>query len=194
MENRFARAPRFLIAVIAGTLALGILPTAPRPNQAAAVSRVPMGDLLEDRTVERQYLTRVTELLENAIANRMKLDFALRTRRSADDYQRLLDEFRLRQLGFLLHLQELQPPPRLISFHEGLRSAVVTQTSFYAAFVSAKMRDPKVNLALMSGHPTLRATGDAIQATFDHLRRLHPAIDQHMEAALEGQLLWLDVM
>jgi hypothetical protein len=194
MGNRFPLAPRFWIALITGTLALGILPIAPRQDQASAVSRIPIVDIVEDRGVEQRYLTRVIELLHGAIANRVKMDFALRTRRPAEEYQRLLDEFRMRQLGFLLHLQELQPPPRLIRFHEGLRSAVVTQTSCYAAFVSAKMRDPNVNLDWMTGHPTLRATGDAIQAAFDHLRRLHPALDQHTEAALEGQLSWLDAI
>ena len=194
MKSRFPRVPRFWIAVIVGTLALGILPIAPRQDQAAAVSRVPMAGLVEDRDAERPYLTRVIELLDHAIANRVNLDSALRTRRSAEEYQGLLDEFRMRQLGFLLHLQELHPSPRLISFHEGLRSALITQTSFYAAFVDAKMRDPNVNVDWMAGHPTVRATGDAVQAAFDHLRRLHPALDQHTEAALEGQLSWLDAM
>lgn len=194
MGNRFPRALRFWIALITGTLALGVLPIPQEPHEAAAVSRIPVVEIFEDRSVETRYLTRVVELLDNAIANRVKLDLALRTRRPADEYQRLLDEFRMRQLGFLLHLQELQPAPRLISFHEGLRSAIVTQTSFYAAFVGAKMRDPNVNLDWMAGHPTLRATGDAIQAAFDHLRRLHPALDQHTEAALEGQLSWLDAI
>src|SRR5687767_6430319 len=98
MGNGFPRAPRFWIALITGTLALGVLPIPARQDHAAAVSRIPVFDMVEDRSVETRYLKRVIELLDHAIANRVNLDVALRTRRPADEYQRLLGEFRVRQL------------------------------------------------------------------------------------------------
>jgi hypothetical protein len=182
------------VAVVAGTLALGVVPITPQQDVASAVSRASVTDTAGDRTQEARYLARIVELLDEGIANRVNLHLALRTRRSAEEYHQLLDEFRMRQLGFLLRLQDLQTPPRLIGFHESLRSAIVTQSAFYTAFVRAKVRDRNVGLDAMVGHPALHASGVDFQTAWEHVRRLHPALDGRTEAAIEGQLCWLDVI
>ena len=184
--------PRIGIALVVGTLALGVLPIPPQQPMASAVPRVSVLETFDDRGLEQRYLNRVIELLDAAVANRVKLDRALRMRRSPAEYRWLLDEFRERQLGLLLHLHELQAPPRMFVFQEGIRAAVIAQTAFYTAFVAEKIRDPKTNLDDMIGHPALRASNAALRAAFDQIRRLHPAIDQRTESTIESQISWLE--
>jgi hypothetical protein len=164
------------------------------PAQALALSSASVPERARPQYAESRYLTSLLALLDEGISNRIVFDRALRANRSAGEYRRLLDEFRSRQLGFLLKLRALETPPRLIPFHEQLRHAVVTQTAFYTALAGAKMRDPNVSVDWMAGHPALRATSDALQAAFEHIRRLHPAVDHRTEASLESQLSWLDVL
>ena len=164
------------------------------PSPVFAVGSGSAREQINPHYAENRYLAAVMELLEEGISNRVAFDRALRTRRGVHEYQELLNEFRSRQLGFLLKLRALETPPRLIPFHEQLRSAIVTQTAFYSALVAAKMRDPNVSVDWMSGHPALRASRDALQAAFEHLRRLHPALDLRTEARIEGQLSWLEVL
>ena len=164
------------------------------PSSATAVGTHAMGNRTIEHYGEDRYLGEVMDLLEEAIATRVTFDRALRVDRPAAEYQPLLDEFRSRQLSLLLRLRALDTPPRLIPFHEQLRSAIVTQTRFYSALVAAKIRDPHVNVEWMAGHPALRASSDALRAAFEHLRRLHPAISIRLEAVIESQLSWLEVI
>lgn len=164
------------------------------PSSVAAVGTNAIGDRTIAHYAEDRYLAQVMELLEDGIATRITFDRALRVRRPAAEYQQLLDEYRSRQLGLLLKLRYLDTPPRLIPFHEQLRSAIITQTRFYSALVTAKMRDPQVNLDWMAGHPALRASSDALKAAFDHIRRLRPGTNVRLEGVLQSQLSWLEAI
>ena len=164
------------------------------PSTVAAVGTNAINDRAIAHYAEDRYLAQVMELLEEGIAARIVFDRALRVRRPAVEYQQLLEEFRARQLGLLLKLRYLDTPPRLIPFHEQLRAAIVTQTRFYSALVTAKMRDPQVNLDWLAGHPALRASSDALKAAFEHIRRLHPGINVRLENVIQSQLSWLEAI
>lgn len=192
---------RVVRGVVAAALAAPVLMLSPDPylelgsSAASAVGTAPFRNGgAGERQDEPVYFAGVTELLDEAIANRANLERALRARRPAAEYRQHLDDFRAGQLGFLLKLERLAVPARLIPFHERLRAATLRQIAFYAAFVNAKTRDPRVELDHMLGHPELNAATGDLQAALDHLHRLHPAIDQRLEATIEGRLVWFDVM
>ena len=186
------------LLIVPSAMAVGfavlILSPAPRIERAAAVGTTPVGETVVARHDEPRYLAGVAELLDEAISNRVNLDRALRTRRAAAEYRRLLDDFRSRQLGFLVALERLEPPARLILFHERLRAATHEQIAFYAAFVAAKARDASIDLDRMLEHPALRASSADIRAASEHLRRLYPSVDGRAEAAIEARLVWFEIL
>ena len=192
--RRVAR--RLTIALVAGAVTTPVffLTPGPRTPDAAAVGTVSLHERVFERHDEGVYLERVTALLDEAIAHRVNLDRALRVRRPAAEYQRALDQFRSQQLSFLVMLERLDVPPRLIPFHERLRAASIEQARFYAAFVAAKMRDASVELGTMIDHPALRASHGDLRAAWDHVSRLHPALDRQVEAVIEGRLTWFDAI
>jgi len=191
---------RVVRGIVAAALAAPVLMLSAEPyvelgsSVASAIGTAPFRDRGGERQDEPVYLAAITDLLDEAILNRANLEHALRARRPAAEYRQHLDEFRAGQLGFLLKLERLAVPARLIPFHERLRAATLRQVAFYAAFVSAKTRDARVELDQMLGHPELHAAAGDLQAALDHLRRLHPAIDHRLEATIEGRLVWFDVM
>lgn len=191
---------RVVRGVVAAALAAPVLMLSAEPyielgsSVASAVGTASFRDRGGERQDEPVYLAGVTDLLDEAIANRANLERALRAKRPVAEYRQHLDEFRASQLGFLLKLERLAVPARLIPFHERLRTATLRQIAFYAAFVKAKTRDASIELDQMLGHPELNAATGDLQAALDHLRRLHPAIDHRLEATIEGRLVWFDVM
>jgi hypothetical protein len=166
----------------------------PRTQDASAVGTASLPEQVFARHDEGVYLERVTTLLDEAIARRVNLERALRARSSAAEYQRALDRFRSRQLDFVIMLDRLDVPPRLLPFHERLRAAATEQVRFYAAFVAAKTRDADLELGAMLDHPALRASHGDLRAAWDHVSRLHPALDRQVEAVLEGRLTWFDAI
>lgn len=190
---------RLFISVIAGALGFAVMTLSPEPfielaSNASAVGTMPRSESVVDRHNEPLYLERVTELLDQGISNRVNMDRALRSHHSAAEYRQLLEDFRARQLGFLMSLERLEPPARLILFHERLRAATFEQVAFYAAFVHAKMRDQSIDLDRMRQHPALRASNGDVRAAWDHVQRLYPGLDRRTETALEERLLWFDVI
>lgn len=188
------RRSKVTAALLAGTLALGVLPFTPGEDVASAVSRGSILEVTRDPGYEARYVTRMLEILDEGIANRVNLDLALRARRTAKEYEALFDDFRLRQQALLLNLQEVGTPPRFVAFDERLRAAIVTQAAFYAAFVRAKIRDASVEVDGMLDHPAFRASSLEFEAAREHVRRLKPALDRATEAAIADRLCWLDTI
>lgn len=186
---------RLMVGLVASAVAMPVFFLTPaRVQDASAVGTVSLDERVFERHDEGLYLQRVTALLDEAIAHRVNLDRALRNRRPAAEYQRALDQFRSQQLGFVIMLGRLDVPPRLIPFHERLRAASIEQVRFYAAFVAAKTRDADVEVGTMLDHPALRASRGDLRAAWDHVSRLHPALDHQVEAVIEGRLTWFDVI
>ena len=188
------RGSKLTAALLAGTLALGILPFRPGEDVASAVGRASIIDATRDPGYEARYVTRMLEILDEGIANRVNFDLALRTHRTAKEYETLFDDFRMRQQAVLLNLQEVGTPPRFVAFDERLRAAIVTQAAFYAAFVRAKIRNASIEVNAMLDHPAFRASSLEFEAARDHVRRLKPALDGPTEAAIDDRLCWLDTI
>lgn len=178
-------------AFVTGALVLSAiaLADAPRPGPADAgtVASTVLGRQVTERYAEQRYLGAIMQILDESIRLRAGMDAALRSGRPAGEQRRLLDEFRVSHLGFLIHLRELGPSPRLVPFHQQIRAALLEQSAFYGTLVGGRLRDVRVGAA-----GTSRSPGAEFSAALEHVRRLTSALDRRAARGLEERLRQLN--
>jgi len=143
---------------------------------------------------ELMYFTRLVALLDDGITNRLNIDGVFKTRRSHDEYARLYEVYRTKQLDVLARMRLLDVPAKLASIHAHMLFATEQQVRFYETFLDAKLKDPAVDLGRMLGDVALQATNKALHTAWDEIRRLYPHLDSETSSAIEAHLCGYDVI
>jgi len=143
---------------------------------------------------ELMYFTRLVVLLDDGITNRLNIDGVFKTRRSPDEYARLYEVYRTKQLDVLARMRLLDVPAKLASIHAHMLFATEQQVRFYETFLDAKLKDPAVDLGRMLGDVALQATNKALHTAWDEIRRLYPHLDSETSSAIEAHLCGYDVI
>src|SRR2546428_4707400 len=143
---------------------------------------------------ELRYIQDVLLALQKGADNRLNMHEVLRTTRTADEYETLLDVYQRRQAVVLAKLNGLAAPERLRAVHRDLVVATDRQIVFFGVLVAEKIKDSTVDRCRMLGHPALIASTRALHAAWDRIRMLYPNLDHATSDAIESRLCRFDVI
>ena len=147
-----------------------------------------------DHQDELVYFQQYMTIMEEGIVNRYNIQTALDARRKPADYLMIFETYAARQENFLSKLKELQPPERLLEFHQHIIVAAEEQIEFHEEYARQKRDNPNLQLNQLLTNPHLKTCNEELWAAYHSFQRLYPEIDRATNDAVEMRLCQFDVI
>ncbi len=137
---------------------------------------------------ERDYLSRVAQLLEESALNRLSFQEGLRNTREEEEILELFEVYRKKQQAFLMKLRSVYVPEILNPFQESLQKAGEAQLVFYGVLAEARVKSAEDLFSQPPPHPALRLCREELVKAYEFLMTIYPQLDAQIRQAFEDRL------